>query len=334
MDLHNPGSPAAKPQSRFSRWYVRIPLKWFLFLIVAFFVLFPNPLQFARHVSHLSDMNAMIKPDVPALGAWEQELDRYLKKPGELNSKLPGHNPWLPHKVSYGDDISVTQQEASSDNSTAYRIQSAIQNLVYDKVRYDWDWNVWNSADYMPSVEEMFAQASKDGEMREDCDGRAVMAASLMKRMGFEPSLVTDLRHVWVVTPEGEWMGPGRQKTIKSGTEGNRTAIMETLGNVPVALSYGLAVFPLWRELILLATAFGLMLRRGMSWRWVGLAALLLIQGLLFTRLGYLAPARVSREVAAWPTWVGGVHMMTGLGIILWSSYRARRLQRSDGNSA
>ena len=43
------------------------------------------------------------------------------------------------------------------------------------------------SADYMPTVKEIFDKAAEtDGAAREDCDGRAVIAASLMKRLGYD----------------------------------------------------------------------------------------------------------------------------------------------------
>ena len=289
-------------------------------LTVTFFALFPNPVQFVRHLTHLSDMNAMIEPDAPGLSAWDEEFfDHLEKRKKEL----------LQSGFSGADEEQAT---SPPKELSARQVQGEVERFVYEKVQYAWDWDVWDSADYMPSVSEMFAQAesSEDGQMREDCDGRAVIAASLIRRLGYESALVTDLRHVWVVTPEGEWMGPGRQKTVTSGAEGNRTKFLKTIGNIPVALSYGIAVFPVWRELIILATAFALMLSRGMPWRRTALAALLCVQGLLFMRLGYLAPAGLSGQSPAWPAWLGGLHVLAGFAIIRWSSYRARQRRLTD----
>ena len=95
-----------------------------------------------------------------------------------------------------------------------------------------------------------------------------------------------------------------------------------------MALSYGLAVFPLWRELIILATAFVLLLGELRAWRPIALGGLLLLQGLLFMRLGYLAPLGVVGHGAAWPVWVGVVHMLGGFGVLLMSSFYARHTQR------
>ncbi|MFQ5411515.1 MAG: hypothetical protein ACE5EC_04435 [Phycisphaerae bacterium] len=303
------GERGPRGSRRFVRWYVRMPLKGLVFTGVTFFVLFPDPVRFVRHLGHLSDLEAMVESDAPQLAEWEDELSARLAADSALRTGGDG-----PHA-------------AEDDGSDARRVQKAIEAFVYQKVRYGWDWEVWGSADYLPTVGEMFEQAAgdADGQMREDCDGQALMAASLMRRMGYESAIVTDLRHVWVATPEGEWMGPGRSKTLISTSEGNRSSILHTLNNVPVALSYGLAVFPLGRELIILVTAFVLVLHRGMKRRTIAFGALLLLQGLLFMRLGYLAPSAISRQVSSWPSWWGGLHLLSGFGVLLWSSRRARQ---------
>jgi hypothetical protein len=293
-------------RARSSRRSLRVLLKLLVFGAVTFFVLFPNPVQFVRHLIHVSDMQAMIEPDAPQLAGWEAEFRRRVAEKQQA---------WQ-------------RAEATSTQPYGHReVQQELERFVYEKVKYDWDWNVWGSADYMPTVEEMFDQAasSPDGQMREDCDGRAIIAASLLRRLGYASTVVTDLRHVWVTTGEGEWMGPGRTKTIVSSDEGNRTAFFATLGNMPVALSYGLAVFPLWRELIILGTAFLLTLGGRMAWGTTAFGGMLLLQGLLFMRLGYLAPQGVSGSGAAWPVWVGVMHMLGGFGVLLLTSFYARR---------
>jgi len=291
---------------------LRIGLKLLVFGVVTFFVLFPNPAQFVRHLGHVSDMQAMIEPDAPQLASWEAEFRRRV---AQVQRRWEG----------------AAATSATSARPFGRReVQQELQQFIYEKVKYDWDWNVWGSADYMPTVGEMFAQAarSSDGVMREDCDGRAIIAASLLRRLGYEPTLVTDLRHVWVTTPEGEWMGPGRTKTVISSDQGNQTAFLGTLSNVPVALSYGLAVFPLWRELVILGTAFLLTLGGQREWRPIAFGGLFLLQGLLFMRLGYLAPQGVAGNGAAWPVWVGAMHMAGGFGVLLVSSFRARHGRR------
>ena len=57
-----------------SRWRLRILPKFLVFGAVTFFVLFPNPAQFVRHLIHVSDMQAMVEPDAPQLAEWEAEF--------------------------------------------------------------------------------------------------------------------------------------------------------------------------------------------------------------------------------------------------------------------
>ncbi|MCB9863862.1 MAG: hypothetical protein H6820_10945, partial [Phycisphaerales bacterium] len=214
-----------------------------------------------------------------------------------------------------------------NDALSPKRVQKEVERFVYEKVKYDWDWNVWGSADYMPTVAEMFENAKNDpgGVIHEDCDGRAVMAASVLRRLGYQSSIVTDLRHVWVVTPQGEWMGPGRGKTMKSSKDGNKVNLLATISNVPVSLSYGVAVFPLWRELILTLTAWLLLSRRGMGKAKFLLGGLFLLQGLLFMRTGVLSPASLRGGAESWPAWVGIAHIAFGIGLLMWASRCADR---------
>ncbi len=283
------------------RWYVRMPLKGLAFALVTFFVLFPYPRQLARHISHIKNMQAMVEPQAPQLEKLQRLLDERLQ------------------------NTAATQPAATQNAVVMLR---HIERLVLDEVKYEWDWNLWGSADYMPTVSEIFDKAAQtDGQIREDCDGRAVIAASLMKRMGYDARIVSDLRHVWVVTPEGEWMGLGRAKTVIATPEGNRIAWGTLLSNIPICVSYGIGVFPFLRELIILVAAFVLSLHRRTPPRAAAVGLILLIQGLLFMRLGYFAPIAVAREVSSWPSWVGLVHVAIGFAV-LWRASSFVRRQR------
>lgn len=295
---------------RLSRWYLRVPLKWLVLLAVTFLVLFPSPRQLARHVSHMRNLEAMVEPDAPELAAWDEELRQRIANEA---------------KIQASTDVSLQQPQSSPSPQS---IQRQVEKFVYQKVKYKWDWDVWGSADYMPTVGEMFAKAAEtaDGRIYEDCDGRAVMAASLMRRLGYDSAIVTDLRHVWVTTPQGEWMGPGRKKTLVSTAGGNKVDLGTVWSNVPVSLSYGVSVFPLVRELIILATVFVLVLHRRMSWRAVALGGVLLLQGLLFMRCGVLSPRSLSAGVSSWPAVIGIVHVAAGIVILCAASHRARRV--------
>jgi hypothetical protein len=294
-------------RERLSRWYWRMPLKISIFAAVTLLVLFPYPNQLRRHLSHVMNMQAMVQPDAPELAAWDEELQN-LKE----NALQPPLLPW--------------EREAwSKPGRQAWSVQKAVEQFVYEHVKYEWDWNVWGSADYMPTVGEMFEQArSNGGQMLEDCDGRAVMAASILRRMGYDAQLVTDLSHVWVKTPEQELMGPGGKKALVTTTQGTKVDIVSAAVDVPIALSYGVSVFPLSRELVIAATAVLLLAWRRVSWRVCGCAAVLVFQGLLFMRLGDITPKRLA-SVSAWPAWLGMGHIIVGILILYVSSMRGRR---------
>ncbi len=308
---------SAQVRSSRNLWYVRVPLKLVIFTIVTFFVLFPSPSQFATHVRRIAHLEQMIEPDAPQLAVWEADIRQELSSQAESEGR---------------QSRGVGGEDAKAEASI---VQKHIQDLVLREVGYEWDWNLWGSADYIPTIEEMFWRASVDPlGLREDCDGRAVLAASLMRRMGYEADLATDLRHVWVVTPEGRWMGPGGEKAYQRDIEGYAVNWAAVLSNTPLSLSYGISVFPFARELIILVTAYILLLHRRMRGSWAAMAALLLVQGLLFMRCGYISPSTEAGQISSWPAYVGLLHIATGVGLMLFASHRARRaaadVERAD----
>lgn len=309
MSEIDPRSPdSTTTPRRGMRWYWRMPLKLAFFAVVTHFVLFPNPVQYARHLRHISNFDRMIEPDAPELAAWDDDL-------AELRRHIK-------------DKVKV-QRDAGKPVRPAAAMQREVERFVYDKVKYEWDWNLWGSADYMPTVAEIFEKARENnGILREDCDGRAVIAASVMRRLGYQSRMVADLKHIWVVTPEGEWMGPGASKVVVATSQGTKVNVRNAITEAPASLAYGIAVFPLARELMIAAAAWLLLLHRGMP-RWgMGVGALLLVQGLLFIRVEKSPPDPLTSIASNWPAWVGMAHLVTGLALLMWLSARARRRAR------
>ncbi len=139
-----------------------------------------------------------------------------------------------------------------------------VQEVVYRHVPYAYDWDVWGVMEYLPTVDEVFRQG------REDCDGRAVVAASLLRRLGYDASLVTDLLHVWVRTPAGETMSPtGGEKVLVATRTGTRTNISWRIWrNLARGLAFGVAAFPLLRETLILMWLCALTIHpRSSFWR-------------------------------------------------------------------
>jgi hypothetical protein len=172
---------------------------------------------------------------------------------------------------------------------------------------------VWGNAEYLPTLAEVFEQG------REDCDGRAVVAASLLRRMGHDAWLVTDLLHMWVETPKGETMSPtGGEKTFV-GTESGTAAkaSFRLVSNIARGLSYGVAVFPLLREMLILAALCVVLVQpRSPRWRRVaGCLVLVIALGLL--RYGGRDAALSSDAYAVVATWGGLAAIAAGVVLLV-----------------
>ncbi len=191
-----------------------------------------------------------------------------------------------------------------------------VERFVLEKVPYAWDWDTWGVADYFPTVDEALAAG------QEDCDGRAIVSASLLRNFGYQAELVTDLAHVWVKTDRGETMGPGPMgKAIE--TKGGKVRIhWDALANIPRSLAYGLAVFPVSRELMVLGVYVVLAMRRRMS-RWSILAGVVfLLDGLFLLRIA---------GANAWQADVTGqmiglANLLIGVLVLHAAHVRARRM--------
>ena len=123
----------------------------------------------------------------------------------------------------------------------------AVERFVYQRVPYKYDWLNWGNLDYWPTTAEVLERKC------EDCDGRAVLAASLLRARGFKTAqIVANLNHVWVAVDKTELMGPQKEKNLRQ--VGGRTVVtlpgLRTwLGSVAM-----ISEFPAIRSLIILAT--------------------------------------------------------------------------------
>jgi hypothetical protein len=254
---------------------VRLPIKWALFGISVIVVCFPYPGRLIKHVQHWRDPNALIEPEAAGIASLTDEL----------MAQIPEGLP-------------------------AGEVLHRVERFVYEKVPYDWDWNTWGTADYLPTVDEVIAKG------KEDCDGRAVVAASILRRLGYDAQLVTDFAHVWVKTDHGEIMGPGKQKAVTATEKGLRLNA-RALTNLPGSVAYGVAVFPLSRELILLCVAWVLMIRSGRSTASLVISLLLLVAGLSLLRAGSheYGHAKAFVQVIALAAWLGAFALPAVAGV-------------------
>lgn len=101
-------------RARSSRRLVRVLLKLLVFGALTFFVLFPNPVQFVRHLRHISDMQAMIEPDAPQLASWEAEFRQRVAEKQQAWQMAP----------------------ATSTQPYGHReVQQELERFVYEKVK-------------------------------------------------------------------------------------------------------------------------------------------------------------------------------------------------------
>ncbi len=243
--------------------------------LVVLLALYPRLDLLAANLRHWSDLNALIDPHDARLAALEREVEARAAA-GDSDAKLHAH----------------------------------VEQVVYRAVPYAFDWETWGVMDYLPTLAQVLDQG------REDCDGRAVVAASLLRRMGHDVSLVTDLKHVWVVTPTGELMGPGAgAKFMIADETGTRLVLSaDTLANLGRGLAFGIAVFPLQRELlIVLALWLALLHPWSGTWRrWVGGG--LLLAALLLLRSAGASASELARM--PWMVWVGLVMAAVGCALL------------------
>ncbi len=190
-------------------WWLRWPFKITVFAIGCILVLFPRVDRLPATLQRHSNPNILIEPDSRVLDPLVAEFD------------ADADPEWTPEE----------------------RLRK-IEAFVYEKIEYEWDWNLWGNADYFPTLEEAV------GLGKEDCDGRAVVAASMLQRYGYEATLVSDFKHVWVATDRGEAMGPGDAQAV-TFTEGGPQIDWTVLWTLPKAFAMGIAVFPLYRELMI-----------------------------------------------------------------------------------
>lgn len=197
---------------------------------------------------------------------------------------------------------------AIPENADTPTIRAAVEKTVFERIPYGWDWDTWGVMDWLPTVDEVF-QHGKD-----DCDGRAVVAASLLRRMGIQADLVSDILHVWVITPEGELMRPtSAEHTLVSGPQGTEVTITPGLiRNLGRGVSYGVAAFPFERGVIILAALTAVLIHPWSSfWRRVAGALMLWIAFTTIRQTGMSASLDGSL-VEAVQTWAGWAVALAG----------------------
>ena len=111
-----------------------------------------------------------------------------------------------------------------------------IEWYIEKRIIYANDWDQWLNVDYWPTPGETLASG------REDCDGIAVVTASLLRHRGFRARIEASYEHVWVEV-EGERILHPDKETDFDGEHWS----MPGLKLILPWLRYSLSEFPLWR---------------------------------------------------------------------------------------
>ena len=145
---------------------------------------------------------------------------------------------------------------------TAAQELAAVQKFVYERIPYCFDWFNWGNVDYWPTAAEVWERK------REDCDGRAVLAASILRARGFSTArLAGSLSHVWVAIDANDpraaatrttgLMGPQKSETFSRRNGRVAVSRPEWESLQPALMDF--SRFPAWRAAVLLVTGLVLL---------------------------------------------------------------------------
>lgn len=120
-----------------------------------------------------------------------------------------------------------------------------IEGFVEKRIVYTNDWDQWLNVDYWPTPSETMASG------REDCDGIAVLTASVLKRRGFRPRIEASYEHVWLEVEGERILNPDKETNF----DGEHWSL-PGFGLILSWLRYSLTSFPLWRWATLVLWTF------------------------------------------------------------------------------
>lgn len=206
-------------------------------------------------------------------------------------------------------------------NFTRAHELKAVESYVYKAIPYAYDWNLWNNVDYWPTATEVWERR------QEDCDGRAVLSASILRARGFKDAkIVGNISHVWVEAGGKGLMGAEQDKnfTRENGRLviklPKRETLLEGLDQV--------RHFPAWRLSVLVFAAVALTLHPQWSWPAFATASSVGLSGL--GTLYFWASRAEHGRGAEGLFWLSGALFVAALLVaLLWP-----RIRRATGGAA
>jgi len=124
--------------------------------------------------------------------------------------------------------------------------------LFKKKIPYHYDWEVWGNLDYWPTAREALDAG------REDCDGQAILAASLLRNRGIDAQVVGNYQHIWVEFRGIGILGPQKEKNItthkdKTSKKSKTHISLPSINVLLNAWKFMVLNFPFYRQSLLLA---------------------------------------------------------------------------------
>ena len=169
-----------------------------------------------------------------------KQISHFTNVESLINEKLPDI-----------DGINNSINERLKKDHTKKAKYYAVQQFVYRNIHYKDDWVNWLNIDYWPTADEVWERKE------EDCDGRAVLAVSILRSRGFKTAqIVGNISHIWVRIDKSEIMGPRKDKnfqTIITGKGKSKTKISKPDKNrMTKVFSYHIRKFPIARNILLI----------------------------------------------------------------------------------
>ncbi len=201
---------------------------------------------------------------------------------------------------------------------------AAVERYVYQAIRYSYDWDIWMNVDYWPTAAEVWEKRT------EDCDGRAVLSASILRARGFKDAkIVANINHAWVEAGGKGLMGAEKDQNFRR--EGGKLVI--TLPKKETLFT-GLAQvrhFPAWRLAVLVLAAVLLVLHPARCWKGFATASLSGFSGLAL--LYVWAMHSEGGKSGFWLLIASGVFLAASIGLAMLFPKLANR-RKVDANGS
>jgi hypothetical protein len=238
-------------------------------------------------------------------------------------------NPWLTVKqvVAYMDiealldpnfpemkEINSAINVRLPQHSTFNEEYQTIVKFVYDSIRYEFDWDNWRNSEYWPSAKQVWQRK------REDCDGQAILAASIFRSRGYsDATVVASLRHLWIRVGNHELMGPDKEK-LMIVEKGKKHFLLPSFNYMLESFAGQLYYYPLSRMVLILCGSLLLLFHPHKS-------IILFLALLVAANFGLILIVDWSRSVSFYDDMRLTIGFLVGCFIILTSIVMAWRPQ-------